>query len=75
MKTAKLFKRFMCLALAAVMVMSLAACGNSGAADGKIKVGVIQLIENGAFNDMRDGFVEQLRAKGYTEDKIGRAHV
>lgn len=69
MKTAKLFKRFMCLALAAVMVMSLAACGNSGAADGKIKVGVIQLIENGAFNDMRDGFVEQLRAKGYTEDK------
>lgn len=69
MKTAKLFKRFMCMALAAVMVMSLAACGNSGAADGKIKVGVIQLIENGAFNDMRDGFVEQLRAKGYTEDK------
>lgn len=69
MKTAKLFKRFMCMALAAVMAMSLAACGNSGAADGKIKVGVIQLIENGAFNDMRDGFVEQLRAKGYTEDK------
>lgn len=39
-------------------------------ADGSYKVGIIQLIENGAFNDMREGFVEELQAKGYTEDKL-----
>ena len=38
-------------------------------ADGSYTVGIIQLIENGAFNDMREGFIEELQAKGYTEDK------
>lgn len=35
-----------------------------------INVGVIQLIENGAFNDMREGFIQQMRDKGYGEDKM-----
>lgn len=35
----------------------------------KVKVGIIQMVENGAFNDMREGFIEELQAKGYTEDK------
>ena len=39
-------------------------------ADGSYTVGIIQLIENGAFNDMREGFIEELQAKGYTEDKL-----
>lgn len=39
-------------------------------ADGSYNVGIIQLIENGAFNDMREGFIEELQAKGYTEDKL-----
>ena len=38
--------------------------------DKKLKVGVIQMIENGAFDDMRDGFIQQLRDQGYTEDKL-----
>lgn len=38
--------------------------------DEVLKVGVIQMIENGAFNDMREGFIEELRAQGYTEDKL-----
>lgn len=69
MKAVTLFKRIMCAALAATMLAGLAACTDTKSSRGKIKVGVIQLIENGAFNDMRDGFVEELRAKGYTQDK------
>lgn len=46
--------------------------GESGpAASGKqLKVGIIQLIENGAFNDMREGFIKQLRDQGYGEDQL-----
>lgn len=36
----------------------------------QLRVGIIQMIENGAFNDMREGFVQELRDKGYTEDKL-----
>lgn len=35
-----------------------------------LNVGIIQMIENGAFNDMREGFIAELRDKGYTEDKL-----
>lgn len=35
-----------------------------------LKVGIIQMIENGAFNDMREGFIQELRDKGYGEKKL-----
>ena len=67
----------------AMTAMTLAGCGSSSTqetkaaldsegakADGSYTVGIIQLIENGAFNDMREGFIEELQAKGYTEDKL-----
>lgn len=70
MRLGKMFKKAACMMLSAVMATGMAACGSSSEkSSGKIKVGVIQLIENGAFNDMKDGFIEELRAKGYTEDK------
>ena len=70
MRLGKMFKKAACMMLAAVMATGMAACGSSSEkSSGKIKVGVIQLIENGAFNDMKDGFIEERRAKGYTEDK------
>lgn len=34
------------------------------------KVGVILMIENGAFTDMRDGFEQEMRDKGFTEDQM-----
>ena len=33
-----------------------------------LKIGIIQLIENGAFDNMREGFIAELREKGYGED-------
>lgn len=65
----KVFGKVAATIMAATMVMSCVACGNTNNSDKKVKVGVVQMIENGAFNDMRDGFIEELRAKGYTEDK------
>ncbi|MGL4791281.1 MAG: ABC transporter substrate-binding protein, partial [Anaerotignaceae bacterium] len=35
-----------------------------------LNVGIIQLIDNGAFEDMREGFIQQLKDKGYDESKV-----
>jgi len=56
------------------MTLSLVACSSSGSGDdteGKtLKVGIIQTIENGAFDAMRDGFIQELRDQGYSEDEL-----
>ena len=39
-------------------------------AEGVIKVGIIQMADNGAFTDMREGFIARMRELGYTEDKM-----
>lgn len=49
----------------------MAACGQSEKpASGTKKIGIIQLLDNGAFADMREGFIAQIRALGYTEEKL-----
>ncbi|MBC3804244.1 ABC transporter substrate-binding protein [Acetobacterium fimetarium] len=67
-------KKMTAVVLAVFMVVSLSACSSSKTSQGtngkKLKVGIIQMIENGAFNDMRDGFIQELRDKGYSEDKL-----
>lgn len=63
---------------AAMLVITAAGCSNTEtentdnqSSEGDVlKVGVIQMVENGAFNDMREGFIQELRDKGYTEDKL-----
>lgn len=42
----------------------------SGFEDKKLKVGIIQLVDNGAFTDMREGFTEELERRGYGKDKL-----
>jgi putative ABC transport system substrate-binding protein len=68
------FKKMTAVVLTLAMTLSLAACASSGTGstteDKKLKVGVIQMIENGAFDAMRDGFIKQLRDQGYTEDDM-----
>lgn len=39
-------------------------------AEEPLKVAIVQLVENGAFKDMREGFIARMRELGYTEDKI-----
>lgn len=67
-------KKVVAAALTLAMTLSLVACSSSGSGDdteGKtLKVGIIQTIENGAFDAMRDGFIQELRDQGYSEDEL-----
>ena len=47
------------------MACVLSGCGGKDKKTSGKKIGVIQMIENGAFNDMRDGILEEMKAKGY----------
>lgn len=74
MKTS-MMKKILSAALCTSMFFGLTACSNNtqqqSDADGeKLKVGIVQLIDNGAFEDMRDGFIQELQDKGYGEDKV-----
>lgn len=72
-------KKFMAVILSVMLVLSFAACGgNTGnekePSEGEtqtetFKIGVLQMVDNGAFNDMREGFIDRMREAGYTEDK------
>lgn len=63
-----------------IIILILAAAGCSTGTDSKgnapsgtakvIQVGIIQLADNGAFTDMREGFINKMRSLGYTEDKM-----
>ena len=69
------FKTFRKLAAVTTMMAMTAALFTGCSKDEKkentdtLKIGVIQMIENGAFNDMREGFIDELKAKGYDTDK------
>ena len=69
------------LVLAAILLVSLAGCAKSGGTEPgseagskpgsePVTVGLIQLVDNGAFEDMREGFIARLRELGYTEDQL-----
>lgn len=73
MKLKKLLGLTLTAAMFAVTVTSCNSTVDKSAekpANDVLKVGVIQMVENGAFNDMREGFIQELRDKGYTEDKL-----
>lgn len=75
-----IIKSIAVLSASSILALALAACGNtqtttdgeqqgSAASGDKVKIGVVQMIDNGAFSDMREGFIAEMRANGYTEDK------
>lgn len=68
-------KKFLSILLTVVMAATIfTACGNDTSSDGgdkskaKKKIGIVAMVENGAFMDMKQGILEELAAKGYTED-------
>ncbi len=60
-------KKMLALAAALVLVLFTASCA---LAEEPLKVAIVQLVENGAFKDMREGFIARMRELGYTEDKV-----
>lgn len=73
-------KKFLSATVLTSMLFALSGCGgsnddanqqtNTDANDEKLKIGIVQHIDNGAFEDMRDGFIQELADKGYGEDKV-----
>lgn len=72
------FKKILSATVVTSMLFTLTACGGGAQkaepeapADGEVlKVGIVQLIDNGAFEDMREGFIQELVDKGYDESKV-----
>jgi len=52
------------------MSLSLFGCNNASSQDDALQVGIIQLLDNGAFEDMREGFIAQMRSHGYSETQL-----
>ncbi len=67
----KNMKKIVIILLMITVLIASASCTNTKEKDTKkITVGIIQLVDNGAFTDMREGFVSQLRELGYSEDEL-----
>lgn len=73
----KNFKKLMAMAVSVVMVMGASACSSGSSTTSsskaedtkteKIKVGIVQMADNGAFTDMRNGFIAEMNAKGFDD--------
>lgn len=62
-------KKLLSLVLSLALALSLASCALAEG-DRPITVGIIQMADNGAFTDMREGYVARMRELGYTEDAL-----
>lgn len=72
-------KKFMSIALAAMMMASMSGCsgnsnsgGSSSAQQGedKVHVGVVQIMEHTSLDTIRESFLDEMEALGYGEDKV-----
>ena len=44
--------------------------GKSGAENGKVKIGVVQIVQHGSLDEANRGFVDGLKKRGYDESKV-----
>lgn len=72
-------KKFMSIALAAMMMASMSGCSgnsNSGGSssvqqgEDKVHVGVVQIMEHTSLDTIRESFLDEMEALGYGEDKV-----
>ncbi len=61
--------KLMALSLLILSANIFSPLANSAQAE-PVSVGIIQFIENGAFADMREGFISHMRKNGYDESKM-----
>ncbi len=54
------------LLITLIVLPVLVSC--SGSSKKEYKIGIITMVENGAFVDMKDGIIARLKEKGYTDD-------
>ena len=69
----KTFLRIGLLTAALLIPVFLGSCARNaktGGARERRSIGIIQLIDNGAFADMRQGFLDKLNELGYTDDLL-----
>lgn len=57
------------------IALGVAGCGGgngagSSSSDGKIKIGVVQIVQHGSLDESNRGFVDGLKKRGYGEDKV-----
>ncbi len=64
------FKKFLSLTILISLLFTVTACGNTEQSSDKLTIGIVQLTDNGAFEDMREGFIQELADKVYGEDNV-----
>ena len=72
-------KKFMSIALAAMMMASMSGCSGNGNSSGsssaqqgedKVHVGVVQIMEHTSLDTIRESFLDEMEVLGYGEDKV-----
>jgi len=58
------------LTIAMMMVFSAFTGCVAAAQSDSVRLGLIQIIDNGAFTDMREGFIARMRELGYDEERL-----
>ncbi len=55
---------------AALALGAFTGCQQSSSSDSSYNVAIVQLVDNGAFTEMREAFIQQMRDLGYSEDEM-----
>ena len=66
----KNFRKALAIVLSSLMVMGVTACSGSSSSESgedKTVIGIVQMADNGAFTDMREGFIAQMKAQGFDD--------
>ncbi len=66
-------KAVLAAAMAGLVFLGAGCGGDSGksrGADGKLKIGVVQIVQHGSLDEANRGFVDGLKKRGYDESKV-----